>query len=99
MTLILLAGALGALGGREPLDFSEAFRTPPQSVAGEQLISERFIPGRAAPINVVTPYAARDAVLSKLTDGLRTPIQEAYLSAASVPPNGQGSQLALARPT
>jgi putative drug exporter of the RND superfamily len=96
VTLILLAGALGALGGREPLDFSEAFRTPPQSVAGEQLISDRFIPGRAAPIDVVIPYAARDAVLSKLTDGLTTPVQEAYLSAASVPPKGQESQLALA---
>jgi RND superfamily putative drug exporter len=96
VTLVLLAGALGALGGREPLDFSEAFRTPPQSVAGEQLISDRFIPGRAAPINVVTPYGARDAVLAELTDGLTTPIQEAYLSAASVPPKGQESQLALA---
>jgi putative drug exporter of the RND superfamily len=96
VTVILLAGALGALGGREPLDFSEAFRTPPQSVAGEQLISERFIPGRAAPIDVVMPYAARDAVLARLTDGLRTPVQEAYLSAASVPSDGQASQLALA---
>jgi RND superfamily putative drug exporter len=114
VSLILLAGALGALGGREPLDFSEAFRTapqsvageqldfseafrtPPESVAGEQVITDRFIPGRAAPINVVMPYGARDAVLAKLTDGLRTPVQEAYLSAASVPPNGQDSQLALA---
>ena len=57
VTLILVAGALGSLGGREPLDFSEAFRTPPESVAGEQVISERFIPGRAAPVNVVTSYA------------------------------------------
>src|SRR4051794_18448269 len=47
VTLILLAGAAGAVGGREPLDFSEAFRSAPQSVAGEELISERFIPGRA----------------------------------------------------
>ena len=45
VTLILLAGALGALGGREPLDFSEAFRTPPQSVAGEQLITRALHPG------------------------------------------------------
>src|SRR4029079_10519682 len=96
VTLILAIGALGALGGRETLDFSEAFRTPPQSVGGEQVITERFIPGRAAPINVVTPYGAREAVLSKLTSGLDTPIQEAYLSAASLPPNGQESELALA---
>ncbi|WP_053226198.1 MMPL family transporter [Solirubrobacter soli] len=96
VTAILLLGALGAVGGREPLDFSEAFRTPPQSVAGEQLITDRFIPGRAAPINVVMPYGAREAVLAKLTDGLTTPVQEAYLSAGSLPPNGQESQLALA---
>ena len=49
VTLVLLAGTLGNLGGREALDFSEAFRTPPESVGGEELISERFIPGRAAP--------------------------------------------------
>src|SRR4051794_6878041 len=97
VTLILVVGALGALGGRETLNFSEAFRTAPQSVAGEQVITDRFIPGRAAPVNVVTPYRARDAVISKLTDGLKTPVQEMYLSAASVPPNGQESELALAQ--
>ena len=31
---LLVAGALGNLGGREPLDFSEAFRDPPESVRG-----------------------------------------------------------------
>ena len=50
VTAILLLGALGSLGGREPLDFSEAFRTRPESVAGEQVIVDRFVPGRAAPI-------------------------------------------------
>jgi RND superfamily putative drug exporter len=97
VTLILVVGALGALGGREQLDFSEAFRTPPESVAGQQLIADRFIPGRAAPVNVVTPYAARDAVTAALTQGRRTPVQEMYLSAASVPPEGQASELALAQ--
>jgi RND superfamily putative drug exporter len=96
VTAILLAGALGALGGREPLDFSEAFRTPPESVRGEQVITDHFIPGRAAPINVVTPYEDRDTVLAKLNEGRTTPIQEGYLQAASVPPNGQDSELALA---
>jgi RND superfamily putative drug exporter len=96
VTLILVLGSLGALGGRETLNFSEAFRTPPESVGGVQLITERFIPGRAAPVNVVMPYAARDAVTSDLTNGLATPVQEMYLSAASVPPNGQDSELALA---
>jgi RND superfamily putative drug exporter len=97
VTLILVAGALGNLGGREPLDFSEAFRTPPESVAGEQVISDRFIPGRAAPVNVVMAYADRDTVISEVTQGRRTSVQEMYLSAASVPPEGQESELALAQ--
>ena len=48
VTAILLVGALGSLGGREPLDFSEAFREAPESVLGEQLISRPLHP-RAAP--------------------------------------------------
>jgi RND superfamily putative drug exporter len=97
VTLILVVGALGALGGREQLDFSEAFRTPPESVAGEQVITDRFIPGRAAPVNVVTSYGAREPVISALTEGRRTFVQEMYLSARSVPPEGQESELALAQ--
>jgi RND superfamily putative drug exporter len=95
VTLILLGGALGNLGGREPLDFSEAFRDPPESVRGEQLISDRFIPGRAAPVSVVTSFKSKEAVLASLTGGLRTPVQEMYLMAASVP-RGPASELALA---
>ncbi|HET6551485.1 MAG TPA: MMPL family transporter, partial [Solirubrobacter sp.] len=97
VSLVLVAGALGALGGREPLDFSEAFRTPPQSVAGEQVITDRFIPGRAAPIDIVMPYGRRSAVLSQITEGKATPVQEAYLTAASVPREGQEPELALAQ--
>ena len=70
VTGILVLGALGSLGGREPLDFSEAFRTPPESVAGEQIISDRFIPGRAAPIEVVIDFEDREAVITALTTGL-----------------------------
>ena len=97
VTAILALGALGNLGGREPLDFSEAFRSPPESVAGQQLISDRFIPGRAAPINIVTGFEANESVLARLTEGLGTPVQEAYLTAASVPPEGQESRYALAQ--
>ena len=97
VTLLLVAGALGNLGGREPLDFSEAFRDPPQSVAGEELISERFIPGRAAPVEVVMDYDDREPVISGLTGGNATPVQEAYLFAASVPKDGDTSELALAQ--
>lgn len=97
VTLVLVAGALGSLAGREPLDFSEAFRTPPESVGGEQLISERFFPGRAAPVEVVMDYADRETVLSKLTSGNATVVEEMYLSAASVPKEGEESELALAQ--
>ncbi|HWK29747.1 MAG TPA: MMPL family transporter [Solirubrobacter sp.] len=97
VTAILLLGALGNLGGRAPLDFAHAFRTAPDSVKGEQVITDRFIPGRAAPIDVVSPYEARDAIVSRLTEGLGTPVQEAYLMAASVPTKGQESKYALAQ--
>ena len=96
VTAILLVGALGSLGGREPLDFSEAFREAPESVLGEQQISDRFIPGRAAPLNVVTDAAATETVISELTVGLQTPVQEMYAMAASVPRQAsRGSELTL----
>jgi RND superfamily putative drug exporter len=96
VTLVLVAGALGNLGGRRPLDFTKAFRDPPASVQGEQVISDRFIPGRAAPLNVVTGYGAKERVAAALVDGLATPVQEMYLSAASPPRGVGGSELALA---
>ena len=61
VALVLVAGAFGSLGGREPLGFAEAFRDPPESVRGEQVITERFIPGRAAPLNVITAFEAQGA--------------------------------------
>jgi RND superfamily putative drug exporter len=97
VTAFLLAGALGTLGGREPLDFSESFRTPPESVAGQELISERFIPGRAAPVEVVTRYEDRELVIAGLTTGTETVVQEMYLQAASVPADGRESELALSQ--
>jgi RND superfamily putative drug exporter len=97
---VLAAGALGNLGGREPLDFSEAFREPPESVLGEQVISDRFIPGRAAPLRVVTDFGAQEQVTAALTTGRGTPVDEMYLMAGSVPPGGatgpESSELALA---
>ena len=51
---------------------------------------ERFIPGRAAPLNVVTDAGAAESVLTALTSGLTTPVQEMYAMAASVPAGGQG---------
>jgi putative drug exporter of the RND superfamily len=81
---VLVAGALGNLGGREPLDFSEAFRDPPESVQGQQLIRDRFIPGRAAPVQIVTDFESSEAVLGAIGTGTETPVEEAYLMARSV---------------
>jgi putative drug exporter of the RND superfamily len=102
VTAVLLAGALGSLGGREPLDFSEAFRDPPESVRGEELIRDHFSPGRAAPLEVVTEFGAAEDVIAALTEGADSAVDEMYLAAGSVPPEGAdvpagelGSELAL----
>jgi RND superfamily putative drug exporter len=50
---ILVLGALGNLGGRGYLDLTEQYRDPPESVQGQQLIRERYPPGRVAPLDVV----------------------------------------------
>ena len=39
--------------------FTEAFRDAPESVAAQRLIGERFIPGRAAPAQIVTGLRRR----------------------------------------
>ena len=55
------------------------------TVLGEQVISDRFTPGRAAPLSIVAEASAAEAVTDALNTGLRTPIQEMYPMAASVP--------------
>jgi putative drug exporter of the RND superfamily len=95
VAIVLVAGAFGSLGGREPLDFAEAFRDRPESVQGQQVIGERFIPGRVAPLNVVTGFEAREPVIAALTSGRETPVAEMYLMAGSVPA-GTGGQSELA---
>ncbi|MDA0169595.1 MMPL family transporter [Solirubrobacter taibaiensis] len=70
---ILGAGALGNLEGRGYLDLSEQYRTEPESVAGQELIRERFDPaGRVAPVDVIT-----DA-------GVALPVQNALAQAPGV---------------
>ena len=89
VTGVLALGALGNLGGRETLDFSEQFRDPPESVAGQQVIRDRFIPGRAAPLEVVTEFETSGEVIPELTEGTETPLQEMHLTARSVEPEGE----------
>jgi RND superfamily putative drug exporter len=65
-------------------------------VAGEQIIRDRFIPGRAAPVSFVTGMDAKERVIDALMAGLSTPVQEMYVMAGSVPPRGSmESELAL----
>jgi RND superfamily putative drug exporter len=61
--VILLAGALGNLSDRGTLDFSEQFRTPPESVQGLRRLQEKFPPGQAGPVDVVTDAKAVGDVL------------------------------------
>ena len=89
MTAVLVVGALGALGGREPLSFADSFRDPPPSIEAQAVIAEHFIPGRVAPVGVVTDFDAASGVVSALSADPRMPIEEMYLSARSVPAPGR----------
>jgi RND superfamily putative drug exporter len=63
---VLAAGALGNLEGRGHLALSEQYRTKPESVRGQELISARYAPGRVAPLDVVTATEAGGAVREAL---------------------------------
>jgi RND superfamily putative drug exporter len=89
VTAVLVAGALGALGGREPLSFADSFRDPPPSVQAQDVIAEHFIPGRVAPVGVVTGFDAASGVVGALLEDAGVPIEEMYLSARSVPAPGR----------
>ncbi len=59
---VLVAGALGNLDGRGYLSLTDQYRDPPESVQGQQLIAERFPPGRVAPVDVITTADVAPAV-------------------------------------
>ncbi len=58
---ILVAGALGNLEGRGYLALTEQYRDPPEAVLGQQLIAERFPPGRVAPVDIIASGDAAPA--------------------------------------
>jgi putative drug exporter of the RND superfamily len=93
---LLGAGALGNLAGREPLDFTEQFRDPPDSVRGGEVIQESFGLGRVAPLEVATQEADVEEVLAALTEGVEGPVGEGYVTARSVPRPGS-EELALSQ--
>jgi RND superfamily putative drug exporter len=86
-TAILVLGALGNIGGRETLPFTEAFREPPDSVAGVTAVQQSFPPGRAAPADLVMDQPLSGDVLGPLAEvpGVDTVIP----SAASDPAEGE----------
>jgi putative drug exporter of the RND superfamily len=88
---VLAAGALGNLGGRETLGFSEQFREQPESVRGQELIQERFGEGRAAPVQMLTEFAVVEEVMAGLSGGGDSPLTDAHLVARSVPEQGTGA--------
>jgi RND superfamily putative drug exporter len=63
---ILTIGALGNLDGRGYLTINQQYRDPPESVQGQQLIAERFPPGRVAPVDVLASGAATPPVKEAL---------------------------------
>ncbi|WP_328710210.1 MMPL family transporter [Microbispora hainanensis] len=85
---VLAAGALAGLGGRPALDFSESFREAPDSVLGQQVIRDHFIPGRAAPLRIVVADDVAGKVQSALTEGTHTPVADMHAVARSVGADG-----------
>jgi RND superfamily putative drug exporter len=63
---VLVAGALGNLDGRGYLSLTDQYRDPPESVQGQQLIAERYPPGRVAPVDVITTADVAPAVKEAL---------------------------------
>lgn len=88
VTALLAAGALATIGGRPALDFSESFREAPDSVRGQQVIRDHFIPGRAAPLRIVVADEASGKVQSALTEGRHTPVADMHAVARSVGADG-----------
>ncbi|MFG1865930.1 MMPL family transporter [Microbispora bryophytorum] len=88
VTAVLAAGALAGIGGRPALDFSESFREAPDSVHGQQVIRDHFIPGRAAPLRIVVADEVGGKVQSALTEGTHTPVADMHAVARSAGTDG-----------
>jgi RND superfamily putative drug exporter len=58
--VVLVAGALGNLKQNESLDFTQQFRTPPESVEGLRTVQANFPPGQAGPVDVLV--GAREVI-------------------------------------
>jgi RND superfamily putative drug exporter len=54
-------------------------------VEGQQLVQERFGTGRAAPLQVLTEFAAVEDVIASLTEGAASPVGDMHVTARAVP--------------
>ncbi|WP_028066407.1 MMPL family transporter [Solirubrobacter soli] len=63
---VLVAGALGNLKDREPLDFAEQFRSQPESVAGLRVMQAKFPPGQSGPVDIVIDQGVLSTKLPQL---------------------------------
>jgi RND superfamily putative drug exporter len=77
--VVLVAGALGNLRDNESLDFTQQFRTAPESVEGLRTLQAKFPPGQAGPVDVVV--GAREVI--QALPALRGPVYSADLVAFS----------------
>ncbi len=76
---VLAVGALGNFAKTGTLDFTEAFREPPESVRALALIQDEFGPGRAAPLDLVVATPRAPEVLAAL-DGDPAVLQTTMVS-------------------
>ncbi|AZQ72640.1 MULTISPECIES: MMPL family transporter [Streptomyces] len=65
-TLLLAALATGAFGVKSGLDFEHTYRTTPDSVTGQKVLSEHFSGGGGNPVRVVSEAGAADEVAKAL---------------------------------
>jgi putative drug exporter of the RND superfamily len=76
---VLAVGALGNFAKSGTLDFTEAFREPPESVRALALNQDEFGPGRAAPLDLVVATPRAPDVLAAL-DGDPAVVQTTMVS-------------------
>jgi putative drug exporter of the RND superfamily len=62
----LLALSAGSLGLTTNLSPTDQFHSPPEAVAGQKLLEQRFPAGSSAPVDVIAPAARADAALRAL---------------------------------
>ncbi|WP_167131772.1 MMPL family transporter [Paramicrobacterium chengjingii] len=69
VTVVVLVGfAFAGLGISTGLDYAHSYTTKPDSVIGQQLLSEHFPAGLSRPVQIIANADAEDAVVSAVSD-------------------------------